>query len=154
MTRKTLEQHAAHPHRRSRGNTAAFLHVGAEELTEHFCVRAAHFLAFPARKDLTPDEIEAIVTAAKVPNKLHKDIAQEFKVPAILVSKLVKESREIPSKHEAYRTKLQLNERKRQVIEETTTEMLADNKAIVRLQQVQKAVEEKAGFEVDFKQVR
>ena len=30
------------------------------------------------RKDLTPEEIEAIVAAAKVPNKLHKDIAQEF----------------------------------------------------------------------------
>jgi len=42
------------------GNTAAFLHVGAEELTEHFCVRAAHFLAFPARKDLTPDAVQAL----------------------------------------------------------------------------------------------
>ena len=27
------------------------------------------------RKDLNPDEIEAIVSAAKIPNKLHKDIA-------------------------------------------------------------------------------
>ena len=60
MARKILEQHAANPNHRSRGNTAAFLHVGAEELTEHFCVRAAHFLAFPARKDLTPDAVQAL----------------------------------------------------------------------------------------------
>ena len=60
------------------------------------------------RKDLSPEEIEAIVTAAKVPHRLHKDIAQEFKIPALLVGKLVKESNQEPEKLEAYRTRLQL----------------------------------------------
>ena len=83
------------------------------------------------RKDLTPDEIEAIVAAAKVPHRLHKDIAQEFKVPTILIGKLVKESIEEPTKIDELRSKLELNDQKKQAIEDATTNMLASNIAIV-----------------------
>ena len=79
------------------------------------------------RKDLTPEEIEAIVAAAKVPHRLHKDIALEHKVPAILVGRLVKESMEEPSKLETYRAKVRLNEHKKEVIEEMTTGLLSAN---------------------------
>ena len=85
------------------------------------------------RKDLTPEEIEAIVAAAKVPNKLHKDIAQEFKIPAILVGKLVKESTVNPEKLDGYRTRLKLKEEKKQAIEDVTTNLLTLNHCIVRV---------------------
>ena len=97
------------------------------------------------RKDLSPEDIEAIIAAAKVPHRLHKDIAQEFKIPAILVGKLVKESMKEPEKLEAYRTRLQQAEGKKQAIEEAATELLASNKPIVRIKQVQEAVEQRTG---------
>ena len=82
---------------------------------------------------MTPDEIEAIVSAAKVPHRLHKDIAKEFKVPAILIGRLVKESVEDPTKLEAVRAKLELNDHKKRVIEDIATNMLANNTPIVRI---------------------
>ena len=86
------------------------------------------------RKDLTPEEIEDIVAASKMSHRLHKDIAKDFKVPAILVGKLVKESLDEPRRLEAYRAKLQLDQEKKQAIEDVTTRMLAANKPIIRLQ--------------------
>ena len=106
------------------------------------------------RKDLNPDDIEAIVAAAKVPHRLHKDIANEFKVPAILVGQLVKESAEQPTKLDSFRAKLELNEQKKQVIESVTTDLLALNTPLVRVQQVQRAVEESAGIDVSLPQIR
>ena len=88
------------------------------------------------RKDLTPEEIEAIVAAAKVPNKLHKDIGQEFKISAILVGQLVKESIDNPRKLDALRTRVQLKEKEKQAIEDATTNLLTVNHPIVRVQQV------------------
>ena len=73
------------------------------------------------RKDLTPDEIEAIVAASKEPHRLHKDIAQQFQIPTTLVGRLVKESSEAPTKLEIYRCKLQLNDCKKEVIEDIAT---------------------------------
>ena len=51
-----------------------------------------------SRKDLSYEEIEQVIAATKQPYLLHKDIAQQFKIPAILVSRLVKESQEKPEK--------------------------------------------------------
>ena len=65
------------------------------------------------RKDLTPDDIEAIVAASKIPHRLHKDIVQEFKIPIYLVSRLVKESIEDPRKLDVYRSKLRLDQEKK-----------------------------------------
>ena len=65
------------------------------------------------RKDLTPDEIEAIVAASKIPHRLHKDIAQEFKIPIYLVGRLVKESIEDPRKLDVYRSKLRLDQERK-----------------------------------------
>lgn len=42
------------------GNTAAFLHISGLELDETFCVRQAHTVVFPCRKDLSPDSIQAL----------------------------------------------------------------------------------------------
>ena len=44
------------------------------------------------RKDLTIEEMEAIVAATHLPFRHHKDVAQQFRVPARLVSVLVQES--------------------------------------------------------------
>ena len=93
------------------------------------------------RKDLSPEEIEAIVAASKVPIRLHKDIAQEFKIPKILVGQLVKESTVNPEKLDAYRTRLKLKKQKKEAIEEAATKLLTLNLPIVRVQQVQEAVE-------------
>ena len=66
----------------------------------------------------------------------------------------MKESLEKPAKLEAYRTKLQLNECKKQVIEDAATKMLAANVPIVRVQQVQAAVKEAATIDVSYPEVR
>ena len=44
------------------------------------------------RKDLSCDEIEELLNAAKEQHRLHKDLAQQFKIPPVLVGRLVKES--------------------------------------------------------------
>ena len=44
------------------------------------------------RKDLTAEEIEAIVAATREPFRLHKDVAQQFRVTAHLVSALALEA--------------------------------------------------------------
>ena len=50
------------------------------------------------RKDLTYEEITHILAAAKEPHKLHKDIAQQFHIPANLVGRLLKEADQKPEK--------------------------------------------------------
>ena len=76
------------------------------------------------RKDLSIEEIEEIVDAAKEPFRYHKDIAQKFRVPAQLVSTLVRESQKKPENLEARRDREHLDERKRQAIEEVVTARL------------------------------
>ena len=55
-------------------------------------------------------------------------------MPPILIGKLIKESVEEPTKLEAFRTKIELNQHKKQVIEDIATSMLANNTPIVRIQ--------------------
>ena len=76
------------------------------------------------RKDLSIEEVEAIVAAAEEPFKHHKDISQQFRVSARLVSGLVQDSIKNPKKLNAYREKETLDERKRMAIEEETAKML------------------------------
>ena len=85
------------------------------------------------RKDLSYEEIKQVLEATKQPYRLHKDIAKEFRIPAILVSRLVKESQLKPEKLEQKQADEILTARKKQVVEETTTAMLASNMPIVRL---------------------
>ena len=94
------------------------------------------------RKDLSCKEIEEIVAATKAPLRLHKDIAQQYRVPANLVGRLAKEARLQPEKIEKLQTEELLSVRKRQVIEDAVTGMLAVNKPIARIQQVQVVVTE------------
>ena len=75
-------------------------------------------------------------------------------MPAVLIGQLVKESVEEPEKIEGVRAKLQLIQQKKQAIEDTTTNMLAKNIAIVGVQQIQKAVEDDAGFDVALPHIR
>ena len=49
-------------------------------------------------KDLSLDEIDLIVSATKEPYRLHKDIAQQFRVSALLVSGLAREAEKNPQK--------------------------------------------------------
>ena len=86
------------------------------------------------RKDLTIEEVEAIVAAAKEPYMHHKDVSQRFRVPARLVSDLVQESIKKAGKLNTYLEKEKLDERKRMAIEEETAKMLNSNKSIVRAQ--------------------
>jgi len=81
-----------------------------------------------------------------VPLSLHKDIAQQYRVPANLVGRLVKEARLQPEKIEKLQREELLSVRKRQVIEDAVTGMLAVNKPIARIQQVQAAVTEQNGL--------
>ena len=48
------------------------------------------------RKELSPEEIEAIVACTKEPYRLYKDIAQQFKISSDLVCRLVNESKMQP----------------------------------------------------------
>ena len=50
------------------------------------------------RKDLTADEVEALVAATKQPFRLHRDVAQQFRVTTNLVSCLVVEAEKKPEK--------------------------------------------------------
>ena len=45
------------------------------------------------RRDLSPDEIDAIVEATKQPYKLQKDVAKQYNVNRKLVGALVRESK-------------------------------------------------------------
>ena len=59
------------------------------------------------RKDLTPEEIDAIIKATSEPFALHKDIAKRFRITHHLVGGLVKDSKKRPEKLEADRKKLE-----------------------------------------------
>ena len=83
---------------------------------------------------MSVEEIEAIVAAAREPFRLHKDIAQKFRVPALLVSGLVKEAEKQPEKLQAKRENEILEEKKRMAIEDAVIELLNSNKPISRVQ--------------------
>ena len=55
------------------------------------------------RKDLTAEVIEAIVAATREPFRLHKDVAQQFRVTAHLVSALALEAQRKPERLQALR---------------------------------------------------
>ena len=59
---------------------------------------------------MTVEEVEAIVAAAKEPYMHHKDICQQFRVPARLVSGLIQDSIKNPKKLNSYREKEILDE--------------------------------------------
>ena len=85
--------------------------------------------------------------------KLHKDIAQQFKISSQLVGRLVKEFARHPDFVESQRNKEMLDFRKKDAIEIATKSMLQINRPIVSLGQVQSAVEDQAGLEVPKKMV-
>lgn len=105
-------------------------------------------------KNLTEQEVEEIVAAAKKPGWFRTDIAQKHRVSVNLVNKLCKEAEKQPEKMEARRLREQLDEEKRDSIGEITADILKASKPIVRAQQVQLAVEEQRGIEVSTKLVR
>ena len=69
------------------------------------------------------------------------------------MGRLVKEARLQPEKIEKVQAEELLSVRKRQVIEDAVTGMLAVNKPIVRIQQVQAVVAEQSGLQVPSKLV-
>ena len=81
---------------------------------------------------MTVEDVEAIVAAAKQPFNHHKEVAKLYRVPAQLVSGLVKEAEKKPEKLNQYREKELLHEQKRQAIEAATASMLQTNRPIVR----------------------
>ena len=60
------------------------------------------------RKDLTADEIEAILQATREPFCLLKDVALRFRVPVTLVGRLVSEAEKKPEKQTALRERVKL----------------------------------------------
>ena len=86
------------------------------------------------RKDLSVEEIQAIVRESEEPFRYHKDIAQKFRIPARLVGALVQESQKKPEKLQSQFHKELLEERKRQAIEEAVDSRLKANMPIVRAQ--------------------
>ena len=81
---------------------------------------------------MSVEDVEAIVAAAKQPFNHHKEVAKLYRVPARLVSGLVKEADKKPDKLNQYREKILLHEQKRQAIEAATASMLQTNRPIVR----------------------
>ena len=80
--------------------------------------------------------------------RLYKDIAQQYKIPAILVGRLAKEAENDPQMVEAHKSRKLLDHRKKEIIQMTATSMLQNNKSIVRLGQIQTAVQEQSDLEV------
>ena len=101
------------------------------------------------RRDLSADEIDAIVEATRQPYKLQKDVAFQYQITAQLVHELVKESENEPQKQVALREKTALSERKKLAIEEVAAGMLERSKPILHIEQVQAAVQEETGLEVN-----
>ena len=92
------------------------------------------------RKDLTADEIEAIVIATRQPFCLLKDVALRFRLPVSLVGRLVREAEKKPETQMALRERTKLTNQKKVAIESSVNRLLKSNKPIVRIQQVQEAV--------------
>ena len=82
---------------------------------------------------MTSEEISQVLAATREPYRLHKDIARQFQIPASLVGRLVKEAELKPEKLQQHQANEILLARKKQVIEDATTTMLASNRPIVRL---------------------
>ena len=100
------------------------------------------------------DEVAKLLNATQQPHRLHKDIAMQFHVPALLVSQLVKEAEREPGMLEKLRQREVDDEQQKLAIEESATQMLAANQPIVRAAQVQSAVRRHANLEVSSKLVR
>ena len=83
-------------------------------------------------KNLTDEEVEEIIAASKKPGWFRTDIAQKYRVPVNLVNKLCKEAEQQPEKIDARRRREQLQEMKKDMIEEITTDILKTSKPIVR----------------------
>ena len=78
--------------------------------------------------------MEEILAATKQPMKLHKDIAQEHQIPANLVSRLARQAEQQDDMLEKHKRRKLADERNREAIEEITTDMLARNAPIMRIQ--------------------
>ena len=85
------------------------------------------------RKDLSVDEIEAIVAATREPFTHQKDVAQRFRVTSALVGRLVREIEKKPEVVEELRNCVKLVQEKKDAIESAVTKMLKTNKPIVRI---------------------
>ena len=88
------------------------------------------------RKDLTVDEVEALVAATKQPFRLHRDVAQQFRVSTNLVSCLVLEAERKPEKLSKKRDLERKAEEKRRAVEDVVSSMLIANTPIYSAQQV------------------
>ena len=89
-----------------------------------------------------------MVAATKIPYMLHKDIAQQFQIPANLVGRLAKEAEKKPEKLQLRIANENLVELKRDAIEDVASKILASNSSITRIQHVQAAVQFEYGLEV------
>ena len=66
--------------------------------------------------------------------KLHKDIAKEHQIPTDLVSRLARQAEQQDDLVEKLKRRKLTDEKNREAIEEITTNMLARNTPIVRIQ--------------------
>ena len=64
------------------------------------------------RKELSAEEVAAIVSATRKPYHLYDDVAKQFRVSSQLVSRLAKESERQPEKLEALHRRMKLDEDK------------------------------------------
>ena len=100
------------------------------------------------------EEVEAIIKAAKEPYRLHKDIAQKFRVSSQLVGGLVRDSVKCPEKLAALHQRVKDDVVKKDAIEEAATRMLSINKPIVSCELVQTEAQQKCGHRLDKRFVR
>ena len=100
-------------------------------------------------KDLSKDEIEAIISSAKKPFYRHQDIAKDYRVTKSLVGRLVRESARQPEKMRKRVENEKILEDKKDAIEDVVTSLVSFNTPIFRAGQIKDAVKEVAALEVD-----
>ena len=100
------------------------------------------------RKYLSAEEIEDIVDATLEPFGTHHVVAQKFRVTPSLVGRLVREPIKKPEVLQKLRERVGATKEKKEAVEMAVTKMLKSDKPIVRVQQVQKAVQEQFGHEL------
>ena len=146
-SRKNLKK--SKPSHNMEGRTEKELHQQA-----HYEKGPNNKLKKRQRRDLEPDEIEAIVAATKKPFHRYKDVAEQFRISLQLVSILVQESKKNPEKVQQLRSRNQKAQRKREAVEHTVSYMLWNNKPIYSISQVQTELQSQSQLEVEKPLVR
>jgi len=104
-------------------------------------------------KDLSEQEVDDIVALTQQPGWLKKNVAQKYRVSDMLISRICREAEREPEKMLRRRGRRQLQEDKKDSIENVVGSMLQANVPIVRAQQVQLAVKEQMHLDVNTKLV-